>query len=26
MNSGNIAVNPRKTTLRDVEQLFRSAV
>jgi len=26
MNSGNIAVNPRKTTQKDVEQLFRSAV
>ena len=26
MDSGNIAVNPRKTTQKDVEQLFRSAV
>ena len=26
MSSGNIAVNPRQTTLTDVEQLFRNAV
>lgn len=26
MQSGNIAVNPRKTTLRDIEQLFAAAV
>ena len=26
MASGNIAVNPRKTTQRDIEQLFRNAV
>ena len=26
MTSGNIQVNPRKTTLKDVEQLFRNAV
>ncbi len=26
INSGNIAVNPRKTTQKDIEQLFRNAV
>ena len=26
MTSGNIAVNPRKTTMKDIEQLFKSAI
>ena len=26
MQSGNVAVNPRKTTLEDVEEIFRQAI